>query len=233
MTASPALPALPQLALSAQVPRAETVLLLIDLINPLRFDGAENLAAPAVEAAVATAALKRELRGRGVPAVYVNDNFGDWTSDFRGLVAHCGRLKGAAASLVRQLAPEPGDLTVLKPRHSAFHATPLALLLGAIGARRLVLTGLATDLCVQISAMDAFQSGFELWVPADCTAAESPERKLAALAWMARALKCRTEPAFGVGAALSPAVAPRLPRARHAQAKRAPGRRQPPRRADQ
>lgn len=224
--------ALPRLDLSAAVPRAEVVLLLIDVINPLRFDGAKALAAPALEAAEAIAALKRRLRAQGVPAVYVNDNFGRWTSDFRELVGYCRGLGGAAGRLARRLAPARGDLTVLKPRHSAFHATPLALLLGAVGAKRVVMTGLATDLCVQISATEAFQCGFELWVPADCTAAESPERKQAALDWMARALKCHIEPAFAAGGPGEPAAS-RLPRVAHAEENRRRGRRQPAHRADQ
>ncbi len=123
--------------------------------------------------------------------MYVNDNFGHWPSNFRGLVAHCRRLRGPSAALLRALAPAPGDLTVLKPRHSAFHQTPLDLLLMQMGTRELVATGLATGLCVQFSAMGAFVRGYRLWVPGDCTAAETPKRKHAALAWMARALRSR------------------------------------------
>jgi len=172
--------------------RAWRVLLLVDFINPFDFPGAGELAAPALAAAAATAVLKARLAAQGVPAVYVNDNFGHWQSDFRSLVAHCRRRRGTAAALARRLAPAPGDLTVLKPRHSAFHQTPLDLLLAQMGARELVLTGLATDLCVQFSAMDAFIRGYRLWVPQDCCAAESPARHRAALDWMALALRSRT-----------------------------------------
>lgn len=192
------LPELPAL------PRAPTVLLLVDFINPLDFPGAQDLATPALEAARAAAALKRDAVARGVPAVYVNDNFGHWQSDFRGLVAHCRGLGGGAAMLARRLAPKRSDYTLLKPRHSAFHGTPLQLLLQSMGARRLVITGLATDLCVQCSAADAFQLGYRLWVPADCTAAEDPARKQAALRWMALALRCRTQPAWPGRAGASP-----------------------------
>ncbi len=176
-----------------RLPR-HSVLLLVDWINPLDFDGAEDLAAPALAAAGVTAELKRELAAQGVPAIYVNDNFGHWNSDFRRLVTHCRSLKGPAAALTRKLAPADGDLTVLKPRHSAFHQTPLDLLLARLKARHLVITGLATDLCVQFSAMDAFVRSHALWVPADCTAAETPARHRAALDWMALALRCRTAP---------------------------------------
>jgi nicotinamidase-related amidase len=186
----------PSRELSIELPRSRVALLVIDMINPLRFDGAEDLAEPAVAAARCTAALKRRLAGQGVPAIYVNDNFGHWRSDFQGLVALCRRGGGPSAALMRQLAPHRGDLTVLKPRHSAFFGTPLDLLLERIGARKLVITGLATDLCVQFSAADAYVHGFRLWVPEDCTAAESPERKQAALNWMRAALTCRTSAAL-------------------------------------
>lgn len=172
------------------------MLLLVDLINTLQFDGAERLAPPALQAAAAVAALKRDAAARGVPAIYVNDNFGHWHADFRRLVASCRRSGGAAAALARRLAPRSADLTVLKPRHSGFHATPLQLLLERMGARRLVITGLATDLCIQFTAMDAFLRGYGLWVPADCCAAETPARHRSALDWMARALKCDTRAAW-------------------------------------
>lgn len=193
-------PALPELQIAGDVPQSDTALLLIDWINPLQFVGADALAGPAVEAAQSAARLKQALAGRGVPAIYVNDNFGAWTSDFRDLVRHCRGLKGAPAHLARLMAPRRGDLTLLKPRHSAFHATSLALLLAAMGARKLILAGVATDLCIQFSAMDAFQRGYALWVPADCTAAESVDRKLGALEWMERALKCHAQPAWAQGA---------------------------------
>jgi nicotinamidase-related amidase len=88
------------------------------------------------------------------------------------------------------LAPQPDDLTILKPRHSGFYATPLELLLTQMHTHKVVLAGLATDLCVQLTAMDAHQRGYRLWIPADCVAAESAERQTAALAYMARVLEC-------------------------------------------
>ena len=171
------------------------MLLLVDVINPLQFDGAHALAKPALEAATCIADLKQRLAQRGVAAVYVNDNFGHWRSEFAQLLTRCRKLGGAPAALVRRLAPRPGDFTVLKPRNSGFDQTPLELLLSRLRTRELIITGLAADLCVQFTAMDAFSRGYRLWVPEDCTAAETPQRKASSLAWMALALKCRTKPA--------------------------------------
>lgn len=172
---------------------AERVLLIVDMMNALDFDGAQALAHPAARAAVAIAALKHRLAGQGVPAVYVNDHAGVWQADFGAVVERVRRRGGTPAALVRRLAPEPGDLTLLKPRHSAFYGTSLHLLLAQMGTREIVLTGVATDLCVQFTAMDAFERGFRLWVPGDCTGAQTTVRKRAALGWMARALKARIE----------------------------------------
>ncbi len=177
------------------LPGSRRVLLLVDFINPLSFDGAEDLAPGALEAARAAAAFKKRFCADGSRAIYVNDNFGQWRSDFRTLLSECRRQGGPAAQLARRLSPAKEDLMVLKPRHSGFHATPLELLLQTLGARELIVTGLSTDFCVMCTAMDAYVRGYKVWIPEDCTAAESPKRKHEALSWMREALKARISPA--------------------------------------
>ncbi len=68
---------------------AKVVLLLIDVINDLEFEGGEALAEYALPAAREIAALKKQANKIGIPAGYVNDNFGKWRSDFKKLVTHC------------------------------------------------------------------------------------------------------------------------------------------------
>lgn len=174
--------------------RSRRVLLLIDFITPLHFPGAEKLAKPALVAARATARLKERLTAEGVPAIYANDNYGVWHSDFHSLVSACLGMEGPAGEITRLLYPQARDLTILKPRHSAFYASPLELLLAEMQARELVICGLATDMCVQLTAMDAFLREFKTWVPSDCTAAESTAAKTASLAYIATVLKCDTTP---------------------------------------
>jgi nicotinamidase-related amidase len=178
----------------SRLPRSRRVLLLIDFINPFGFPGADKLAAPAVEAARLTAVLKERLTREGVVTIYANDNYGVWQSDFHTLVATCLGMDGPAGDVARLLYPQAEDLTILKPRHSAFFASPLELLLAEMQARELVICGLATDICVQLTAMDAFLREFKAWVPADCTAAESAQAKAASLAYMSSILKCDTSP---------------------------------------
>lgn len=179
---------------STRLRRSRRVLLLVDFINPLNFPGAQKLAAPAVAAARATAGLKEQLTGEGVTTVYANDNYGVWQSDFHSLVSACLGMEGPPGEIARLVYPQAGDLTILKPRHSAFYASPLELLLAEMQARELVICGLATDMCVQLTAGDAFLREYATWVPADCTAAESSAAKEASLEFMASVLKCDTRP---------------------------------------
>ena len=178
-----------------RLPRSRRILLLIDFINPLDFPGAEKLAPPALKAARAAAGLKDRLATEGVTAIYANDNYGVWQSDFHSLVSACLGMDGPPAEIARLLYPQPNDLTLLKPRHSAFYASPLELLLTEMRAEELVICGLATDMCVQLTAMDAFLREFKTWVPSDCTAAESTATKNASLNYMATILRCDTRPA--------------------------------------
>ena len=175
----------------AKVPRSSRVLILVDFINPLNFPGAEKLARPALTAARATVRLREQLDGDKVSVVYANDNYGSWQSDFQSLVAQCCERDDISGEIARMLAPRPHDITLLKPRHSAFYCSALELLLKDMGAKQLILAGLATDMCVQMTAADAFLRGYEgVWVPADCTAAESPQAKVASIKYMKDILKC-------------------------------------------
>jgi nicotinamidase-related amidase len=166
-----------------------TVLVLVDFINPLDFDGADALAPPALEAARATAALRRRAARDGVQTVYANDNYGVWQADFKTVWARCHAMRGAPGEIARLLQPRRRDLTILKPRHSAFYSTPLDLLLRQLRSRKLIIAGLAADNCVLFTAMDAYLRGYSLWVPQDCVAAESAESKAGALEHMRRTLK--------------------------------------------
>jgi nicotinamidase-related amidase len=175
----------------AKVPRSPRVLVIVDFINPLNFPGAEKLAKPALAAARATLRLRDQLDAQKVAVVYANDNYGVWQSDFQSMVANLGAGDDISGEIARLLAPRPRDITLLKPRHSAFYCTALELLLKEMGARELILAGLATDMCVQMTAADAFLRGFEgVWVPPECTAAETPAAKAASIKYMRDVLKC-------------------------------------------
>lgn len=172
--------------------KSPTVLLLVDFINPLDFPGSEDLAPSALAAARATARLKRRLERDGVTCIYANDNYGVWRSEFRDILAMCKERPGPAGDIARLLAPAQADLAILKPRHSAFFGTPLDLMLTQMHAKTLVIVGLAADICVQLTAMDASLRGYRLRIPNDCTAAETDEAKRACMEYLKRVLRADT-----------------------------------------
>jgi ureidoacrylate peracid hydrolase len=58
--------------------------------------------------------------------------------------------------LVDELAPQPGDIVMPKPRYSGFFNTPLDSILRARGIKNLVFTGIATNVCVESTLRDGF-----------------------------------------------------------------------------
>lgn len=174
--------------------RAKAALLLVDVINDLEFEGGEKLLAQALPMAAALAALKRRAKAAGIPAIYSNDNFGRWRSDFPRLVQHCLQDHIRGRGVVAKLAPEEDDYFVLKPKHSAFYQTNLEILLNYLGASTVILTGMAGDICVLFSANDAYMRDLRVIVPRDCTASEDAERNRQVLALMQRVLKADITP---------------------------------------
>ncbi|WP_394845021.1 cysteine hydrolase [Pendulispora brunnea] len=163
-------------------------LLLIDVINGFDFEGSEGLVAAAIPAARRIEALARRARRLGVPVVYVNDNFGQWRSNFEATVQECTKRTKPGHAVAERLRPRRGDYFVLKPRHSGFFSTPLQLLLEHLHIDTLVLTGFATNLCVLFTANDAHMLGYHVRVPSDCTASNTPGITRAALTHVREAL---------------------------------------------
>jgi nicotinamidase-related amidase len=171
-----------------------TVLLLIDVINDFEFEGADRLLEHALPMARRLAAFKKKARAAGCAVIYVNDNFGQWQSDFKQTVGHCcdKRVRGHVIS--RKLKPGRDDYFVLKPRHSGFFATTLDVLLDYLEARTLIICGLASNICVLFTANDGYMRGYKIMVPGDCSAAEHAGEHQFVLSQMAHVLKANITP---------------------------------------
>jgi nicotinamidase-related amidase len=175
--------------------KCDTALLLIDVINDLEFPEADHMLPAARRMARRLLQLKRRTRRAGVPAIYVNDNFGKWKSDFRRTVEHCLDHKAKGREIVELLRPDDDDYFVLKPKHSGFFSTTLETLLEYLGAQRLILTGIAGNFCVLFTANDAYLRDYELFIPQDCCVSNTPSENQQALALMRKFLKADTRPA--------------------------------------
>ena len=78
------------------------------------------------------------------------------------------------------MRPQPGDPVVTKHRYNAFFNTDLDTILRANAIRNVVLTGVATDVCVGTTAREAFLRDYYAVMVDDGTATFSPSRLHAA-----------------------------------------------------
>jgi len=152
---------------------SSVALVLIDVINHFEFPDGDKILKNALPIAGFILRLKQRCRQARIPVIYVNDNFGQWRSDAKSLIAHCLDSNCAGRPFVEQLRPDEEDYFVLKPMHSAFFQTPLEILLRYLDVTSLILTGLATNSCIICTAHDAKMREFNLYVPSDCSAARS------------------------------------------------------------
>lgn len=181
--------------LHGMVPEKSAVaLLLLDVINDLEWDGGELLLPHALRMARRLAGLKQRARQAGIPAIYVNDNYGRWQSDFARLIDHCLSEGTRGTPVVEMLLPEEDDYFVLKPKHSGFFSTTLDVLLEYLQARTLIVTGIAGNICVLFTANDAYMRDYNLYVPADCVASNDPEDNRHALRQIETVLKADVTP---------------------------------------
>lgn len=143
-------------------------LLLIDVVNDFEHEDGDALLASFRRR---HARLETELESaRGtIPVAYANDDWGRWDGDAPGLVRSAIE-EGRGGDLVATVAPRPGDRVVLKPRYSAFDSTPLEILLRELEVERLLLAGMATEMCVTQTAIAARELGFKVTVLAGACA---------------------------------------------------------------
>jgi nicotinamidase-related amidase len=176
--------------LHGQVPdKSDVALLLVDVINDLEFPEGEELLRHALPMADRIAVLKRRARQAGIPAVYVNDNFGRWQSDLNNLIQHCLEDGVRGRPIVEKLRPEEDDYFVLKPKHSGFYSTVLDVLLRYLHVHTVILTGMAANICILFTANDAYMRDYHLVVPSDCVASNTDDENRNALDQMGKVLK--------------------------------------------
>ncbi|KGD93592.1 isochorismatase [Achromobacter sp. RTa] len=160
------------------------------------------------------AALLNGARAGGLPIVHVRIAF---RPDYADLLANCAIFRNVAAigavaegqwgsAFYEGLQPLPGsarEFVVKHTRISAFYGTPLEETLRVLGARRLVVAGVATHSVVEGTVRHAADIGFEVMVAQDACASADPAVHEASLASMR--LIARTGP---VAEALRWAAAP-------------------------
>jgi len=172
-----------------------TALLIIDMINALDFEDAAPLL-KAAEAAVGPILKLRDAADRaGVPVIYINDNDDEWHSERSRLIEKVTESDAPGREITRRIKPRDNDYFIIKPQFSGFYSTNLPVLLPRLGVSRLVLTGVAADICVLFTAADAHMREYDLWVPEDSVASSDRQRTQWALEIMRNSMDADTDPA--------------------------------------
>lgn len=169
--------------------KSPVALLLIDVINDMEWEDGALLYRHARPMANRLLKLKQRARAAKIPVIYVNDNFGKWRSDFRRTISAALAHKTRGAPIIRLLKPSADDYFVLKPKLSAFYATPLELLLSYLEVKTVILTGVAGNMCILYSAMDANLRDYNIIIPSDCVASNTLKANQQALRQMKTTLK--------------------------------------------
>lgn len=172
-------------------PGPRTALLIVDVTNDLEFPGGEKVLPWAQKMVDRLSPVLGRARQQGVPVVYVKDNLGHWRSNFGDVVRHCTREGARGREVVQRPLPASEDYFILKPKHSAFFATSLVPLLEFLKVERLILAGIATNICVFFTAHDAHVHEYDITILSDCCAAESDEDHNVALDQLQRFLGVR------------------------------------------
>jgi ureidoacrylate peracid hydrolase len=132
------------------------------------------------EAVIAeTAALLAEARRFELPIVYTRHLHRPDYLDAPALVKEQiavveGLLAGTwDAEIIDDLAAEPGDVIVDKNRYDASLYTDMEVVLRALGVTSVLVTGCATNVCVESTARAADMRDFRVSVASDCTTTQA------------------------------------------------------------
>jgi nicotinamidase-related amidase len=166
MTDRPTRRSLPPLA-SAQAPPptagpVPTVLVVIDVQNFYFPGGAVALVDP-LPASLQAKRLLERFRAKGWPVVHVQHLP-------KGQAAPSPDSGDESDRLHPNVRPMAGETVIGKHHANAFRDTDLPALLRRLGAKRLVIAGMQTHMCVEAAARHAADLGFEVVVVHDACA---------------------------------------------------------------
>ncbi|HWP56647.1 MAG TPA: isochorismatase family cysteine hydrolase [Candidatus Acidoferrales bacterium] len=128
------------------------------------------------------ARLIEEARAVSLPIVFIKTEHSEWT-DAPSWVYRKSQQKQLntcrqgswGAEFYGPIAPRANERVVIKHRYSAFINTDLNTVLKAKNVQSVLVTGVATNVCVETTARDAYMYDYYVTLVEDCSAAYSEE----------------------------------------------------------
>lgn len=136
-------------------------------------------------------------RGAGLPVLHTREGHRPDLSDLPPAKKERGRAKTtigdsgpmgrilvrgeAGHDIIPELYPLPDEPVIDKPGKGAFFATDLRAILQNRGIKKLIVTGVTTEVCVNTTVREANDRGYDCLVPSDCVGSYFPEFQEAGL----------------------------------------------------
>lgn len=125
--------------------------------------------------------LIEEARRVGLTIVYIRTTHSEWTDTPSWIyrksqektLSTC-REGSWGAEFYDGISPLPDERVVIKHRYSAFINTDLNTVLKAKGIESVLVTGVATNVCVETTTRDAYMFDYYVTMVEDCAAAYEP-----------------------------------------------------------
>jgi len=163
------------LSIQVNIEAEDCAVVVVDMLNdfilegaPIECPGAKNMVPRLVR-------FLDFARDKKIPVILVQEIHRKEKVDFgreldREEPEHC--LEGTnGVEIYADLTPKPEDFVVQKRRYSSFHGTDLEVLLKGLDVNTVIIAGVATNVCVHATAIDAQQRDYNVVVLSDCTAA--------------------------------------------------------------
>ena len=158
----------------------ETAVLVVDMQKDFCYEDGALFVGDAVRRIIPNIrALLEDAQRKGLQLIFTQDWHSPEDDEFAVWGRHCVEYT-RGAELIDELAevevevePEARAFVVRKQKYTAFFETELEAHLREKGIRKLIIVGVATNICVLHTAIDASLRGFEIIVPEDCVAALS------------------------------------------------------------
>jgi ureidoacrylate peracid hydrolase len=153
------------------VPPACTALLVVDMVNDYLDPDGAMAAADCEPVIAANRRLAEAARAAGVLIVWIRPGHIDASDGlFRKRIVHA--IDGTwGAELHPDLGVADGERVLSKRRYSAFFQTDLDLYLREHDIAKVVVTGVALNICVRSTVHDAFYNGYQVVVVPDASRA--------------------------------------------------------------
>ena len=103
-----------------------------------------------------------------------------WVQKYGDRPTPC-RPDAEGAEFAPELGVRESDVVVTKHRYNAFHETDLDTYLRSAGVGRVLIGGVATNVCVEGTVRGAFDRDYDVALLADCTASTEPDLREASL----------------------------------------------------